>query len=190
MKRFTVMRLLCNNLEPEDAAVFVGKKLCEEAYKYDRPGSFYITDTSTSIALGLGLASTNKKRIFVVCTDTRFLSEIEVALQMGVSRCLNLIVIVVGTGDHMDVSNHPNIFKSIQTIKSFLASTGMLIQDYSAYAKHGDLEEGFRTGLPPLRGPVVVLINVEQGVKKMSKIAIDPVKLATRFKEFLNDTEE
>jgi hypothetical protein len=189
MKRFAVIRVFCK-LIPEDAlCIFVGKGICEEAFVYDKPNHFYIDDEVSSLSLGLGLAMTDKRRVFIFCTDTKLLSEIEVALQMSVSACKNLFLIVLSTGRYMDLDNQPSLFGQLSSPKGFLFNTGMVVHDYTNQVKDGHLEKDLKAVLPSLQGPLVALIRLPHGKKKCARLDLFDDDMIGRLNSFLNSEE-
>jgi hypothetical protein len=190
MKRFSVVRIFNQKLLPTDAAIFFGKELCKEAYKYDRSGNLYIEDDTTSLSLGLGLAISSTKRVFVFCTDVRLLEDLGIIVQMGVSRCLNIFMVVLSTGTHMDVGNYPSIFGILKSPKGLLFNAGVVTHDYTQQIKIGTFEKDLDAIVPTIKGPLIALVRVSVGLnKKLEEVGISSEKMLKRFQGFLNSEE-
>ena len=118
MKRYTALRILSSCLEDNDVAFFSGTGVCEEAFKYHRPGNFYLNEASSPAAVATGAANGTNKRVFVFCEDYKFLEDLSTAGQMAVSKCKNIFYVILVSGQH--IPNMPTIFDSLIAPKGML----------------------------------------------------------------------
>lgn len=192
MKRFSVMRILLNNcFKDNDVVMVVGNGLCKEAFKYDRPGNMYITDAyDIAPSLGLGIAMTTDKRVFVVCEDHVFLKTFDSAANLAVSKCKNFFYILLNSGRYQYSGNQPTILNSITSIKGVLFNLGFLVHDYTNYFKEPHNYKEVQKILASVQGPLVSLIEIEAGINKnVSDITLTKEQLRDRLYTFVNDTE-
>jgi len=192
MKRFSIVRILLKNcLKDNDVALIVGDGLCKEAFKYDRPGNMYITDTyDIAPSLGLGLAMSTDKRVFIICEDHVFLKSFNSAANLAVSQCKNLFYVLLGSGRYQHSGGQPTILESITSLKGVLFNLGFLIHDYTNFFKDTEGYKEVDKALTKAQGPIVTIIDIEAGVNKnVSDITLTKEQLRDRLYTFINDTE-
>lgn len=190
LKRNIVIKKLLSILEDNDVAIFSGKDICEEAFVYDRPGNFYLTDVDGfASSLALGMAFCNNKRIFVFCEDWDFLKEMGVAAQIGVSRLENIFYIILSSGTYQFSGGQPNIFSEITAPKWVFSGLGFITNDFTHYLKNKTTMKELKKYVERIRGPLVVLMKItgESDKKMRSKVKHSPLKLINRIKKFIID---
>jgi len=192
MKRFMVIERIVKRLLPTDIAIFEGNELCKEAFKYDREGNFYIRDLSgISISIGIGIANSVKNRVFVFSNDNGFLSEVGSLIQMHASRINNLFFVLLIDNLYQSSGNFPNIFSSINSIKGALFEVGLLVYDFNYFFKDNVFLKTMFNFMIGLKGPGVIIVNVDKGLKKNLKdVNISNKNLVIRCNKFIQQTKE
>jgi len=166
MKRFSAIREFSKILSESDVAIFSGKEMCKEAYQYDRPGYFYMDDSfGMSVSFALGIALCTDKRVFVFVGEGDLLRELAVLGQVAVSKCKNMFVVVLDNGGYQQAGNFPNIFDGFLSKKGVFYNMGCLVHDFTTNLKNKHLVE-VKAAVERIRGPMVILVEVEKGFKK------------------------
>ena len=192
MKRYLILKKFLPLLKDNDLLMFFGKEVCEEAFKYDRPGCFYLPDTKElSPSLALGVAMCTNKRIFVFCEDGDFLREMGSVAQMAVSKCENLFYVILSSGRYQLSGGQPNIFNGFSAPKGFLFNLGFVVNDYVSYLKNKTSTNELGRLIKSIRGPMVILMWTDVGLKKgeKKKISYSKTDLTNRIQEFIRDEE-
>jgi len=186
MKRFTLNRLFLSLLEDNDVVIVAGKGLCEEAFRYDKKGYFYI-EKSNGIAssIALGIAMHTDKRVFVLCSDYDFLKEVSVIPQIAVSRCNNIFYVLFNEGIYSDDGGGPTIFREMPSIISIFFNCGFGFSDYSDFFYQKGSMKLLKNTLNASKGPRVININVGKGYKKFNALSYSEIELKSRINEFI-----
>ena len=191
MKRYTTVKKFLSVLNNNDIAIFVGQNLCEEAFKYDREGSFYLLDVNElHSSLALGVAMCTDKRVFVFCNDGDFLREIGSAAQMAVSRCSNIFYVVLATGFYQFAGGQPTIFNEFPASKTVFANLGFLVNDYINYFEEGKAGmKSLKVYLERIKGPMAIIMRLEKGIRKnvREEISYSKQELTDRIMKFISD---
>jgi len=159
--RYKAIKELIKRFNESDVAIFVGNRLCQEAYANDREGNFYIPDIepmAMSFTLGLSMATT--KRVFLFTSDSMFLRGMSDAAQMAVSQCKNLIYVILSSGTYIEAGKHPNIFNSLSHPQGVLFRMGFTSFIFDSYYDNSLAMGELKSILDTLIGPVAILINV------------------------------
>jgi len=168
MKRYSAVRIFSAALEKGDVGVFVGKDICKEAFAYDRPGNFYLSRHENMLSLGLGMAMCSDRRVFLFCDDAYFLRNMSEAAHIAISKCDNIYIVVMVNGIYTEVGNHPTIFNSLMSPHGFLFNLGFIVHDYKRHFKNmRNPTKEINAIWQKTRGPLVVLLEVDKGVKKL-----------------------
>jgi len=192
MKRFSVIRILLNNcFEDNDVAIIVGETLCKEAFKYDRPGNMYITNAcDIAPSLGLGVAMSTNKRVFVICEDHVFLKSFSSLLNLAISKCKNFFYILLSSGRYQHSGNQPTILESITSLKGVLFNSGFLVHDYSNRFKDINKAKNAKKVLDRGQGPMIVIIKTDPGVNRnIEDVPFTKEQLRNRLYAFVNNAE-
>jgi len=177
MKRYSAVRILIQALSEEDVAIFIGESLSAEAFLYDRPGNVYLCDYNDCISLGLGIAMCSDKNVFIFCEDSYFIRNISESLQIGVSRCKNIFLVILISGYYLNIGKHPTITKSIMSLNGLLFNMGFMVHDYKRHFKNSkNPVKEIRAIWSKINGPMAVLLDVDSGVLKTSSESIIPYK--------------
>jgi len=159
--RYKALKELIKRLNDSDIAIFVGSRLCQEAYANDREGNFYIPDVeSMTMSFTLGLSMATTKRVFLFTSDSMFLRGMSVAAQMAVSQCKNLIYVILSSGTYVEAGGHPNIFNSMSHPQGVLFRLGFTAFVFDNYYDNSLAMSELKSILDTLIGPVAILINV------------------------------
>ncbi len=190
MKRNTVVRKFLSLLKDNDIAIFTGKDMCEEAFKYDRQGNFYLTEVvDIAASLALGVAMVTDKRVFVFCEDWQFLREFSSSAQMAVSRRTNIIYVIFNSGEYQYVNNMPTIFNEFVAPRVFLSDLGFLVNDFTNYFKDKHGLDTLPDYIKHVKGPLAVIIKIQKGARKNARAEISYSKqeLVNRLMDFVGD---
>ena len=161
MKRLKIIKLFSSYLKDNDLAIFAGSFICKEAYLYDRPGNFYFEDeTGIGLSLVLGIAMSTDKRVFVFCDDYYFIKDLGASLQLAISRCKNIILVVLVSGVYRDHGKNPTIFNSIPVYKTMMFGAGFITNDYTKHFSTVSSSKGAKSLLKNLYGPIFISIHV------------------------------
>jgi hypothetical protein len=190
MKRHTVVRVLSQSMAEGDMGVFIGEGICKEAYAYDRPGNFYITEYEGALSMALGLAMCSNRRVFVFCDDAYFIRNISEACHMAISGCENLYLVVLVSGIYSEVGNHPTIFKGIRSSRNMLFNMGFVVHNYKRqFQNMRNPVKEIRATWSRVRGPLAIIMDVEYGVKKTHKNFLDQRSSIDRIMTFIINEE-
>ena len=191
MKRFTAVRVLTQALLPADIAVFIGEEICREAAPYrDHPANiFFADDEDYLLSLVLGMAMCTNKRIFIFCEDQYFIRNLSEIMQIGVSKCKNIFLVLFINGHYTSVDGAPIIFDGINSQHGVMYNLGFLVHDYTKHFKNSrnPIKE-IREVWVRTRGPLAVLLKTEKGTKQTKEVAFTTFSDLERITEFiLND---
>ncbi len=189
-KRFTSVRLFLSLLENNDVVIIAGKGLCEEAYRYDNDGYFYIEDSKgIAASVALGIAMNTDKRVFILCDDYDFLKEAGAAIQMAVSKCANVYYVLFIDGRYVDDGNSPTIFEGISSVEGMFFNSGFGVDMYDDYFNKGGSLKELEGILDKTKGPNLITLRVGIGNKKFEEIPYSKVELKERIREFICNTD-
>lgn len=190
MRRYAVLRKLIGILNENDIAIFSGSEMCKEAYQYDRPGNFYISEPSgLAASFALGVAMSTTKRVFVFIGEGEFLKDFIVALQIKSSQARNIFLVLLDNGMYQSAGGFPNIMEHFKSKSASIFNMGLAVFNFDIYFKGNNFKNlpGFMNNL---RGPASILINVDPGTKKnLPDIEVSSVDLKNRFFEFVRNIE-
>lgn len=190
MKRYTVVRVLTKAMEDGDIGIFIGNSICKEAFAYDRPGNLYVGNYENMISLGLGMAMCTNRRVFIFCDDAYFLRNLSEAAHIAVSKCENLYLVVLVSGNYNDVGKHPTIFKSISSPHGFLFGMGFIVHDYKRHFKNlkSPIKE-IKATWRRIRGPLAVVIDVDYVNKNTYQDYLNEKVSIERIMSFVNNED-
>ena len=190
MKRFTLNRLFLSLLNDNDVVIVAGKGLCEEAYRYDKDGYFYIKESNgIASSLAIGIAMHTDKRVFVLCSDYDFLKEMGSALQMSVSRCNNIFYVIFKECIYSDDGGSPTITSLMTSFMGMLFDFGFGVSNYSDFFdKKGSIKQ-LKNALNRTKGPRAIIINVDKGYKKFDGPSYSEIELRNRTSKFVCNTD-
>lgn len=188
MKRQSIIKLFTSYLNDNDLAIFAGNNICKEAFLHDRKGNFYIEDEiGIGISLALGIAMCTDKRVFIFCDDFYFLKELSASMQIALSKCKNIFLVILVSGEYQHTGRNPTIFNEIAAPKTVLFGMGFLINDYTKHFSSIQTSKSVKSILKNLYGPVAILIYVNLGEnKKVDKIGLTVMERMKRLTEFLS----
>ena len=190
MKRQNIIKLFSSYLEDNDLAVFAGNNICKEAFLYDRKGNFYVEDeTGIGLSLALGMAMCTDKRVFIFCDDYYFLKELSVSVHIALSRCKNIFLVIMASGEYQYSGGHnPTIFNEINAPKTVLFGMGFIINDYTKHFSNVHSAKEVKNILKSLYGPIAIVIYVDLGEnKKVGEITLTNEERVGRLTTFLSD---
>jgi len=190
MNRQQVIKILLNSLEDGDISV-ISYDLCEEAFKFDRDGSFYITKSDTIAgSLGLGLALGTDKIVFIFTSDNEFLKTFGMASQIAVSKCKNIFYVILHNSVYNSLDNYFNIFSGITSPKGMFFNIGFLVHDYTNYFQNKTLQKSIPKIVKNVRGPLAILVEVDKKLKAdLVKISYSEIELKDRLMTFMSNSD-
>lgn len=187
MKRYTTLKNFIGGLKEEDIAVFTGPEMCKEAYQYDRPSNFYIEDShGFGLSTALGLAMGTNKRIFVFMGEGDLLRQMSVLVQMKASKCSNIFMVLLDNKAYQSGGGLPTIMESVRSKLSLIFNLGIAVHDFTLYFDRKEFKK-MKKFMDFLRGPMVILIDVDLGIKKgLSNIDLAPKDMLSRLQKELS----
>lgn len=167
MKRPTIIKTFIQSLNPGDIAVFVGESLSKEAEVYKRDGNLYLSEYANSLSVGLGIAVCSDRRVFVFCSDAYFLRNFSETIQVAVSKCKNMFIILLVDGVYSDVGKFPTLYGSINSLSGILFNAGLMTHNYNRLFRNTknpgkEVKAIFSTA----RGPLVVIVETDYSSPK------------------------
>lgn len=188
MKRYNVIKLFSSYLKENDLAIFAGTNICKEAYLNDREGNFYMEEeTGVGISLALGIALNTDKRVFLFCDDYYFIKDLSATLHVSLSKCTNLFLVVLNSGEYQYSGHNPTIFRSIIAFKGLMFNAGFLVNDYTRHFSNIQNSKGAKNLLENLHGPVFIVIDIALGENKnIDKIDLTIEEKLERLTSFLS----
>lgn len=187
MKRHGVVKLFSSYLNEDDLAVFAGKDICGDAYLYDRQGNFYMDEESgIGIPMAFGMSMGTEKRVFVFCEDYYFLKNLSTAMHIGVSRCKNIFLIILVSGEYQYSGANPTIFNEISSVKALMFNAGFMINDYTKHFSTVQSSKGIKQILAYIQSPLFAVININLGKSnKMCDVGLTMVEQRKRLTNYL-----
>lgn len=131
---------------------------------------------ASSIALGLSLTVPNRK-VVVIDGDGNILMNLGSLASIGYSCPKNLVHIVLDNESYDSTGGQPTVSSTVKLEKMAEAAgykTSKKVSDVGSL-KHVVAE------LPRLEGPVFILIKIEKGREKTSRVLIAPEDIKKRF---------
>jgi len=192
MKRYTILKEFIKRLEDDDVAIFTGKEMCKEAFQYDREGNFYITSMhAIAPSFATGLANGTNKRVFLFSDDSVFLREVGAAIQMFVSQLNNLFYVILNDGCYQSAGGFPNVFNEMNNPKGLFFETGFLVHDFTYFFKKKGFLKDMTNFMKDLKGPLVIITEVDKGLKKgLKEIGYSEPELMRRTHTFIQRNKE
>lgn len=190
MKRFTGVRILTQATSESDVTIFIGKDICEEAAPYLKTDSFLMFSAAEDYLLSmvLGIAMCTDKRVFVFCEEQYFIKNMSEIMQIGVSKCRNLFVVLFCGGEYTAVPGLPTVFDSVNNQHGIFYNMGMLVHDYKNQFKFSRNPIKFvRETWDRVKGPIAIIMKMENGSKKMQEVEFSNKKSIELTREFILD---
>lgn len=189
-KRFTLVRLFLSLLENNDVVIIAGKGLCEEVYRYDKEGYFYIENSNgIAASVALGIAMNTNKRVFILCNDCDFLKEVGAAIQTAVSKCNNIFYALFIEGRYVDDGNSPTVFDGLSSVEGMFFNFGFGIDMYDDYFYKGGCLKELKGMLDRTKGPNLITLRVTGSSKNFEEIPYSKIELKDRIRKFVCDTD-
>lgn len=188
MKRYTVIKHFIDLLHENDILIFSGPELCKEAHEYKKNNYFYMEDSiGMAASFGLGIAMCTDKRVFVFLGEGELLRELGVLAQIGASKCSNLFLVLLDNGCYQSAGGYPSVFENLLSKKGFIFNSNTKVITFTKHFKDKEFKR-LRDRFPRLMGPMVVLMDVDKGIKKgLDKININFKKQRDGVSKFILD---
>jgi hypothetical protein len=146
-----------------DVVFCIGPTLCKESSGFTESTVFLDNNFVDFFSVVIGVAMSTNKRILVVVEDQYLLRYFNSMLQMAVSKCTNLFVIVVVTSLYEPSIRQVNLFNALRSVKGLLFNSGVLTHEYTNYfetkASIKQLKSIYYHTLGPVVGLVVASSN-------------------------------
>lgn len=124
-------------LPNEDVFIYLGNLICCELPIINRKSVLFVPDVNVDfLAIALGMAITTTKRIVIVCEDYILLKYFQSVLQIGVSGCKNIVIVLLLSGEYTESGGQPTIYNSFRSMYGVFFNMGILVQDYTKYFKN------------------------------------------------------
>ena len=186
MRRGTAVKKFVELLKSNDIILFSNRLLFLEA-KLFNDQVFYFDTPEKVFEAALGVAMTNNKRVFIICEDVDVLRAYYMMPQIGVSKQLNVFIIMLNCGRYQNTGGQPSIFDEIHAPKGAFFSLNFTIFEFTKYIKPGGNKEDLKDLIANMRGPVFIFIKINEGISKHNESDVRP-SLAD-FSKFVSDFE-
>jgi hypothetical protein len=188
IKSAGVIKVFLKAVEEGDLCVFIGDQLCKEANKYDRYGNLYLRDCYNSISVGLGIALSNNKRVFIFCYDDYALYNIQDLIQVSLSKNSNIYVVILFSGEYSNIGKYPTLLDSIASIHGVLFNIGFVVHDYTRHFDNTSyLHKELRDIWERMLGPMSIIVKIENFIKRDLDDIKDEIFYIDRTMKFLMD---
>lgn len=164
MKRYnTVKNIINKTLKDDDFILVYGETLCKDISIYDDDRILYLKQ-DFNISVIIGLAMCTDKRLFLFCSDSDLISNLDVFSQIALSKLKNVVCVILKTKYDEDKSM-PSLSNELLSIKGMLFNMGFIVHDYSHFFKKV-LSKKVKIYFDRLTGPICVIIKASEGVNK------------------------
>jgi hypothetical protein len=181
MKRFTAIRILSSCLSENDIALFAGRGICQDAFKYHREGNLYLDELKSPSSVAVGLANGTDKKVFIFCEDYKFLEDLSSAAQMAASGCKNIFYVIIKSGYY--IKNMPTIFDSLTAPKGMLFNMGFIVHNYDSQLRISKSYKEIKAIWSRSKGPLAAFVSVDFTPNDSSKIIKNDIKSFIEFVE-------
>lgn len=178
-----------------DIIIFSGEHVCNEAYlQDDRMGNIYLPNEYSgelAIPLGIGIAATNAKRVFVVGGEDMFLNNMSLLLQASRSELKNLVCFLFVGGCYHYSKYLPAISDTVISFQQLL--TGFTFRSFvfnhNITDKLYDVSEVKELVLRS-PGPLGITFYINENKRPIDyELNVDDLDLKDRVKVILEDDE-
>lgn len=192
MKRFTGVRVLTQALLDCDVAVFIGEDICKEAFPYANKSSslFFSDEQDYLISMALGMAMCTNKRVFVFCEDQYIVRSLSEFINVGVSKCRNIFIVLFINDRYTVINGAPTAFGSVNSQNGVFYNLSFLVHNYTRYFEQtkNPLKE-IKAIWDRAKGPLIILLKTEKGTKILPEIGFSSKEdLLELQKFFVDDT--
>jgi len=191
MKKNNFIKQFMSFLNKDDIIIFAGKSICHESLNYTQQNILCVDDDcGYGMSIALGMVMGTKKRVYLICDDYYLLKDFGSIIHLGLSKMVNLFIVVIVTGHYPTVENMPTIVESIPNIKSLLFSTGFVVHDYTKHFKTQASAKLARGLIISARGPMAVFMwpdQVKEDLILADKSDYNIINQIAKLKEVLKD---
>ena len=161
MDRKKALGYLGSVVNETDALILIGATVCGAcSFKESSNVALLLDEQVDYFSIMLGLSMISEKRFFLVCEDRYFLRHFGTILQVAVSKCKNIFIIVMVTEEYSEYDHLPTIYKGIRSMKGVVFNLGILSHDYTAYLKNKSTSKQLSDILKNTIGPVIGLVTI------------------------------
>lgn len=180
MNRKDVIKKFTALIGNDELVIFIGKKLCEEAYLNDKDNYIYLLDDFyISTAVGVAYALSDKNRIFIIFDDKALIEDFSSIFQIFLSRNINLFLVFL--------YDNEEIFKKVSHIQGVFFDIGIQSFSIGNYFNSADGLKKLKIFLREMRGPKIYSMGVEVSNRsKVSCIDKPPLFFRDRFNLTIN----
>jgi sulfopyruvate decarboxylase subunit beta len=156
---------------------FISRDLFESN---DKTSNFYmIGSMGLASSIGLGIALKNpKKRIFVFDGDGNLLMNLGTLITIGSVKPQNFVHLVFDNNAHESTGGQPTNSKNISLSEIAKATNYRIFKVNSVK----DLRKVLHT-IKKIKGPIMVLINIEKSEYKSKRVEWTPKQITKRFSD-------
>jgi hypothetical protein len=180
MQRKEVLKKFTSLLGPDELVIFIGEKLCAEAYLNDKENYIYMMNNYfISLAVGVALAVPDCTRVFVIFDDKTLIEDFSTMFQVFLSKNINLFLVFFYSKEELfkKISHAQGVFFDIG-IQSFIVEN---------YFNSVEGLKKLKIFLKEMKGPKIYSMEVDVGTRSKS-LSIDktPVFFRDRFNFVIN----
>jgi hypothetical protein len=143
-----------------DIVFCIGATLYKEAPKFTESTVFLDNNFVDFFSVITGIAMSTDKRVLVIVEDQYLLRHFNAILQLAVSKCSNLFMIVIVTALYDASIPQVNLFNSLRSVKGVLFNSGVLAHDYTHYFESAAAIKQLKKVYLYTVGPVVGVAEV------------------------------
>jgi sulfopyruvate decarboxylase subunit beta len=184
LKRSQVLKLFFDILEEKDIAIFTTGTMCREAFFIkDRKANFYLIGSMGLVSsIGLGIAMNTDKKVFIFDGDGSILMDLGTMAVISNESPANLFHIILDNEAYQTTGGQPTISSSVD-LSNIAKSIGyrQTILIKNDIFPH-DLKELFQN-----KGPVCIVLKIDDDEMGVSRIQIQPEILSERLREVLSE---
>jgi len=186
MNRSRVIKVLIKAMSKGDVGIFAGRPICAEAINSDRPGNLYLSRGAGAVSMAVGMAMSVERRVFVFVSDEHFLMDLGELAHAASSKCDNLYVVLLVTGNYSLDTTPPTIYDTMPSMHGVLFNMGFIVHDYRRnFENNKNPVKEIRATLKKVRGPLAVIVRVANKVS--SGVDIDEKKSIRNITKFIKD---
>lgn len=176
-----VAKTLDNDTIAVSANGYISRDLSE---LQDRTSNFYmIGSMGLASSIGLGLAIKNpKKQVFVFDGDGNILMNLGSLVTIGSIKPTNLVHCIFDNSSHESTGGQPTNSSHVKIEKIAKAANYNVFRINSQKSLESVLKK-----IRGLKGPILILVEIEKNNQVSKRIGIEPTLIKTRFMNSINN---
>jgi hypothetical protein len=168
MKRYKTIKTLTSCLKEDDLGIFIGKGICNEGSNNREGFNIYLdSKIDGMLSFALGIAICTDKRVFIFCDNRYFIKNVSEFMQISVSKCKNLFLVLLLNEYYEEVSDAYIISNNL-SIEGLLYNLGIISYNYTKLLNNDRNPSKVIKGYWEwIKGPAAMVINLDKGSRRM-----------------------